>query len=137
MEDFRRNARFSAGGHTTDIPHAMTYYASVVSRESVRISLTLAASNDLDVNMADIENAYMTAPITEKVWTVLGLELGDYAGKRALIVWALYDFNSVGAAFMKHIAECMKHFGWKPYWADCDLLMKAETHPEDGVTGWA
>jgi hypothetical protein len=31
MEDFRRNARFVAGGHTTDTPHAMTY-ASVVSR---------------------------------------------------------------------------------------------------------
>jgi hypothetical protein len=33
-------ARFAAGGHTTDTPHAMTY-ASVVSRESVRIALTL------------------------------------------------------------------------------------------------
>jgi hypothetical protein len=31
MEDFRRNARLVAGGHTTDTPHAMTY-ASVVSR---------------------------------------------------------------------------------------------------------
>jgi hypothetical protein len=32
MEDFRHNARFAAGGHITDTPHAMTY-ASVVSRE--------------------------------------------------------------------------------------------------------
>jgi hypothetical protein len=31
MEDFRRNARFVAGGHTTDTTHAMTY-ESVVSR---------------------------------------------------------------------------------------------------------
>jgi hypothetical protein len=31
MEDFRRKARFVAGGHTTGTPHAMTY-ASVVSR---------------------------------------------------------------------------------------------------------
>jgi hypothetical protein len=54
MEDFRRKARFVAGGHTTDTPHAMTY-ASVVSRESVSISLTLAALNDLDVKMADIK----------------------------------------------------------------------------------
>jgi hypothetical protein len=69
MEDFRRNARFVAGGHTSDTPHAMTY-ASVVSRESVIIALTLAALNDLDVKMAEIENAYLTAPITEKVCTV-------------------------------------------------------------------
>jgi hypothetical protein len=81
MEDFRRNARFVAGGHTTDAPRAMTY-ASVVSRESVRIALTLAALNDLAVKMADIENDYLTAPITEKVWTVLGPEFGDDAGSR-------------------------------------------------------
>jgi hypothetical protein len=73
MEYFRRNARFVSGGHTTDTPHAMIY-ASVVSRESVRIALTLSSMNDLDVKMADIENAYLTAPITEKVWTVLGPE---------------------------------------------------------------
>jgi hypothetical protein len=35
MKDFRRKARFVAGGQTTDNPHAMTY-ASVVSMESVR-----------------------------------------------------------------------------------------------------
>jgi hypothetical protein len=68
MEYFRLNARFVAVGHTKDTPHAMTY-ASFVSRESVIISLTLAALNDSDVKMADIENAYMTAPITG---TVLG-----------------------------------------------------------------
>jgi hypothetical protein len=53
MEDFRRKARFMAGGHTTDAPHVITY-ASVVSRESVRIALTLAALNDLDAMMGDI-----------------------------------------------------------------------------------
>jgi hypothetical protein len=47
-------------------------FASVVSRESVIIALTLAALNDLNVNMDDIENAYLTAPITEKMCTVLG-----------------------------------------------------------------
>jgi hypothetical protein len=31
IEDFRLKARFFAGGHTTDTPHAMPY-ASVVSR---------------------------------------------------------------------------------------------------------
>jgi hypothetical protein len=85
MEDFRRKARFVAGGNTTYTPYAMTY-ASVVSRELVRAALTLDALNDLDVKMADIENAYLKAPITEKVWTVLGPEFGDGAGKRALML---------------------------------------------------
>jgi hypothetical protein len=77
MEDFRHNASFVSGGHTTDTPHAMTY-ESAVSRESVRIALTLDSLNDLDVKMAYIENAYLTAPITQKVWNmlVLGVEPG-------------------------------------------------------------
>jgi hypothetical protein len=136
MEDFRRKARCVAGGHKTDTPHAMTY-ASVVSRESVRIALTLAALNGLDVKMADIENAYMTAPITERVWIVLGPEFGDDAGKRALIVRALYGLKSAGAAFINHLAECMKHLGWHPCRDDRDLWMKAETCPDDGVSYFA
>jgi hypothetical protein len=43
--------------------------------------------------MDDIENAYLTAPITEKVWTVLGPEFRDDAGNRALIVRALYGLK--------------------------------------------
>jgi hypothetical protein len=136
MEDLCRKARFVAGGHTTDSPHAMTY-ASVVSRESVRISLTLVALNDLNVKMAEIENDYLTAPITEKVWTVLGPEFGDDAGKRVLIVRALYGMKSAGAAFRKNLAECMKHLVWSPCHADRDLWMKAETRPDDSVLYWA
>jgi hypothetical protein len=85
------------GDHRTDTQHAMTY-ASVVLRESVQIALTLAALNDLDVKMAYIENGYPTARITETIWTVLGLEFGDDAGKRALVVRSLYDLKSVGSA---------------------------------------
>jgi hypothetical protein len=48
--------------------------------------LNLAALNDLDFNMADIENAYLTAPITEKIWTGLGPEYEVDTGKRALVV---------------------------------------------------
>jgi hypothetical protein len=103
----------------------------------VRIALTLAALNDLDVKMADIENAYLAAPITEKVWTVLGPEFGDDSGKRALIVIALYGLKSAGPAFRNHLAECMKHLGWHPCRADRDLWMKAETCPDDGFLYWA
>jgi hypothetical protein len=66
MEDFRRKLRFVAVGKTSDTPHTMTYVI-VVSRESVRISLTLDSLNDFDVKMADIESVYLMAPLTEKV----------------------------------------------------------------------
>jgi hypothetical protein len=136
MEDFRRKVRFVAGGHTTDTSHKMTY-ASVVSRDSVRIALTLLAINDVDVKMADIENAYLKATITEKVWNVLGPEFGDDAGKHALIVRFLCGLKSAGATFRNHLAECMNNLGWNPCRADRDLWVKAETRPDDGVLYWA
>jgi hypothetical protein len=85
MDNFHHKAWLMAVGHTTDSPHKMTY-TSVVSGESMRIALTLVTLNYLDFMMGDIKNAYLTAPITEKVWTVLDPEFGDGAGKRALIV---------------------------------------------------
>jgi hypothetical protein len=103
----------------------------------VRIALTLVALNDLYVKMTGIDNDYLTAPITEKVWTVLGPEFGDDAGNRALIVRALYGLNYDDAALRKHLAECMKHLGWNPCRADRDLWMKAEIRPDDGVLYWA
>ena len=45
---------------------------SVVSRETVRIALMVATLNGLEVKAGDVLNAYMMAPVTEKVMTVLG-----------------------------------------------------------------
>ena len=108
MENFRRKARLVTGGHVTDVPPAITY-SSVVARDTVRIALTLAALNDLEVKVADILNAYVTAPVQEKIWTVLGPEFGNDAGKKALIVRSLYGLKSSGASFRNHLADCMRH----------------------------
>ena len=131
MENFRRKARLVAGGHMTDAPAAITY-ASVVSRESVRLALMLAALNALEVKCGDVMNAYITAPITEKVWTTLGPEFGADQGKRALIVRALYGLKSAGAAFRAHLCICMKGLGYTPCLADPDLWYKAAVRPDDG-----
>ena len=85
MEDFRHKARLVAGGHLTKAPATITY-ASVVSRKIVRIALMLAALNDLEVKAGDVLNAYITAPVAKKIWTVLGPEFGNYCGKTAIIV---------------------------------------------------
>ncbi len=57
-ENFRRKARFVADGHKTKTPAAMCY-SSVVSRDSVRIALTIAALNDLDIMACDIQNLHL------------------------------------------------------------------------------
>ena len=106
MEDFRRKARLVAGGHMTEAPPNITY-ASVVSRETVRIALTLAALNDLEVKVGDVMNAYITAPCSKNIWKELGQEFGADAGKRAIVVRALYGLKSSGAVFRKHLGEYM------------------------------
>jgi hypothetical protein len=106
IEDFRRKACMVAGGHMTGAPTIMTY-ASVVSRETIRIALTIAALNDLEVKAADILNAYISAPIKEKVWCVIGPEFSPDAGKSAIIVRALYGLKCAGAAFHAHLADFM------------------------------
>jgi hypothetical protein len=80
MDDFRQKARLVAGDHRTEAPATITY-ASVVSRETVRLALTIASLNDLEVTVGDVLNAYITAPVKEKVWTVLVPEFGHDAGK--------------------------------------------------------
>ncbi len=98
MEDFRQKSRLVAGGHRTKAP-ATTPYASVVSHETMHLALTIVSLNDLKVKVGDVLNAYITAPVKEKVWTVLGPEFGHDKGKSAIIVHALYRLKSAGAAF--------------------------------------
>jgi len=113
----------------TDAPAVLTY-ASVVSRESIRIALTLSALNDLEVKGSDVQNAYLTAPCEEKIWT--GPEFGEDEGKKALIVRVLYGLKTAGA-FNMHITDCMMKMGYELCRADPDLLIKPMVRPDDGV----
>ena len=56
MGDFSQKACLVAGGQIVEAPNSLTY-ASMVSRELVRLALTLAALNDLEVKTSDIQNA--------------------------------------------------------------------------------
>ena len=122
-ENFRRKARLVAGGHTTKTPSSLTY-ASVVSRDSVRIALTIAALNDLDILACDIQNAYLTAPCREKIFTKAGPEFGSLKGKYLIITRALYGLKSSGAAFRALLAETLSDLGYKPSYADQDVWMR-------------
>jgi hypothetical protein len=112
-------------------------YASIVSRKTIRIALLMAALNDLHVTVGDVLNAYITALITEKVWTVLGLEFGIDASKSAIIVRALYGLKSSGAVFHAHLASFMCQMGYTSCKADPDLWYKAETRSADSFRYYA
>ena len=59
--------------------------------------LMIAALNDLDLQAADIKNAYMTSPYRKKIWTIAGPESGMDEGKVLIVVRALYGLKSSGA----------------------------------------
>ena len=120
----------------TDTPAIMTY-ASAISRETVRIALTVAALNDLEVKTSDIHNAYLTVPCEEKLWTTLGPEFGPDNGKQALIVRALYGLSSARASFGRHLADCMRALGYESCKAGVDLWYKPMTRPDDNVPYYA
>ena len=69
-------------------------YSSVVSRNRVQITLTIAALNDLKVLSCDIQNAYLTVDFRENMWTIAGPEFGSDQGKIILMVRVLYGINS-------------------------------------------
>ena len=61
-----RKARLCADGHKVPTLPKESTYSSVPSRDSVRIFFLLAALNGIDILSADIQNVYLTAPLTEK-----------------------------------------------------------------------
>ena len=123
-ENFRRKARYCADGHKTGAPASVTY-STVVSRDSVRILLTVAALNGLDVMGADVQNAFLTAPNKEKCWMIAGPEFGPEEGKMFLVVKALYGLKSASFSFRSHMAEKLIEMGFTSSLADPDVWYRA------------
>ena len=132
MEDFPRKACLVVGGNMIHAPDTITH-SSVVMREIVHMTLTMVVLHDLKAKAAGILKAYVMAPNHEKIWTVLGPEFGDNAGKSAIKVRALYRLKSVGAFFHAHLSQCIQELGYCPYDMDPDLWMKAWYRPEDSL----
>ena len=98
MEDFRRKALLVASGHMIETTKCMTY-SSVVGLETVRISLTIAVLNNLHVKAGDVMNAYVTAPCSEKIWTVLGKEFGNISIlKFHFVLLSVKDMIGIGSS---------------------------------------
>jgi len=123
-ENFRRKARYCADGHKTGAPASVTY-STVVSRDSVRILLMIAALNDLDILGADVQNAFLTAPNKEKCWMIAGSEFGSEEGKTFLVVKALYGLKSASFSFRSYMAEKLASMGFPSTMADPDVWLRA------------
>ena len=125
--DFTRKARWVKDGHRTP-DHTTSAYAGVVSRESVIVVLTYAALISIEVMAADIQNAYLQAPSSEKDCIICGPEFGlENVGKFALIKRDLYGGKVAGRDFWDHLRSCMDFLGFVSCRGDPDVWRQAAT----------
>ena len=108
----------------------------MVSRDSVRIALTIVALNGLSNLACDIQNAYLTAPCCEKIWTTAGPEFESEAGKNMLVARALYGLKSSGAAFRAFLSETLYDLGYRPSMADPDVWIRPAIKEKYGFKYW-
>ena len=62
---FEQKARWVKDGHVTPEPDQSTF-SGFLSRESVRVSLNYATTNDLTIYTCNAQNHYLQAPYSEK-----------------------------------------------------------------------
>ena len=87
----------------------------------------ITALNDLEAKASDVQNAYLTTPCAEKIYTKLGPEFRADKDKLAIFACALFGLKSAGASFGKHVSDCMRMMGFEACKADPDLWYKPAT----------
>ena len=122
-ENYRRKVRYVADGHKVEAPPSVTY-STVVSRDSVRILLMVAALNDLDVQGCDVQNAFLTANNLEKHWLRAGPEFKEEKGQIFIVRRALYGLKSASASFRSFMAKRFDELGFKSSHADPDVWLR-------------
>ena len=71
------------------------------------------------------------------MWTILGPDFGEYYGRKAVVVCALYGFKSAGGAFRNHLVDFMHHLELLPCPVDLKIWMKPMVKPDDGFNYYA
>ena len=100
ITDYRKDTR-----HLTQSDQLMLEWYPEIA--SALHSHTPQALNDLDIFAADIRNAYLQAPSSQKDYILCGPEFGiENIGKIALIRRALYGGKAAGKDFRNHLRSC-------------------------------
>jgi hypothetical protein len=112
--DLRQKSRLVAGGHMT-APPKDSVYSEVVTLRSLRLCMFLGELNGLDVDAADVGNAYLMAYTKEKLFIIAGPELGDLQGCLLIIVKALYGLRTSGARWHAFFADTLMDMEYYPF----------------------
>eukprot|EP00957_Ditylum_brightwellii_P085498 6503292-Ditylum_brightwellii.AAC.1 len=122
--DGRRRTGLVANGKVIIGPPEEDVWSGVVNTESLCTAMFLAMLNGMKFLAADISLAYLMADTKEVMYTRLGLEFGDLAGKLAIIKKVLYGLIGSYAQLHYHLCAELKNIGFKPSKADPDLWLR-------------
>ena len=79
-----------------------------------------------------IYNAYITAPVKDKIWKFLGREFCEDYSRKAILARAIYGLKSAGTAFRNHLTDCMYYLEFLPCYVDPYIWMKHMVRPVYG-----
>ena len=121
--DGQHKSRLVAGGHLTDTP-IESVYSGVVSLRSLRVVIFLAELNGLEVQGADIGNAYLEAKTKEKVYIIAGKGFGELEGHTLVIDKALYGLKSSRLRWHEKFSDTLRDMGFQISKGDPDVWMR-------------
>ena len=122
--DLRRKACLVAGGHLVEL-FDTGVYSSTVKGISVKLLHVIAHKQGLNDLCGDVDNAFVTAHTTEKVYCKAGLEFGEEnVGKIVIIRKPLYGLASSAACFHNHFADVLRSFGFRASRFDQDVWLR-------------
>lgn len=127
-EIFNFKTRMVASGHTTEVPATLTY-SLVVSRESVRIALTIDALNGFKLLAYDIQNTFLTTKCIDKFYTRARPEFGSNHGKLMLITLSIYGLRASGATLRLFLVEALYDLVYVPTMADPNVGIRLAVKP--------
>ena len=123
--DLQHKCRLVAGGHLTT-PNGDKSYSSVASLRSIRLVTFVAVLNGLELEAANVCNAYLEPKTNEKVCFVAGPSFAQYGMEDHLLVIdkALYGLKNSGACHHAKWADSMNNFVFCPSYVDPDVWMR-------------
>lgn len=116
----RFKARLVANGNeqTQGVNYTETY-APTPSYEIIRLLLSIAAQEGWAVGQADVQTAYVHAPLSEEIHIEIpkGAPVIDRKNKVLKLKKALYGLKQAGREWSNYLRKCLTSFGWKvnPY----------------------
>ena len=130
--DFTRKSRWVLDGHNTPDPVGSNY-TGAVSRKSVRISFTYAASNNLDVFDTYGRSSYLQVLLSKNNYIICGPEFGlENVGRLFIMHRSLYGDKSVGRDLRNYLASCMSRLDFVVYPVDLDVWIRP-ANKSDGL----